>query len=46
MPMHYSLFQILVTYDVMEVIDIENVVKYIANLQKEDGSFAGDIWGM
>ena len=28
------------------MIDVENVVKYIASLQKENGSFVGDVWGV
>ena len=37
--------QILTLYDSINVIDINKVVEYVQSLQKEDGSFAGDIWG-
>ncbi|CAD7682529.1 unnamed protein product [Nyctereutes procyonoides] len=36
--------QILTLYDSI-VIDVNKVVEYVQSLQKEDGSFAGDIWG-
>ena len=45
-PPTLILFQILVIYNCLEVIDVENAIKYIASLQREDGSFAGDIWGV
>jgi len=41
----YCCSQILVMYDALEEIDAERVAKYIASLQKEDGSFTGDKWG-
>lgn len=37
--------QILTLYDSINVIDVNKVVEYVQSLQKEDGSFAGDIWG-
>lgn len=39
------LLQILTLYDSINVIDVNKVVEYVQSLQKEDGSFAGDIWG-
>lgn len=36
-----SAVQILCMYDEVKAIDIEGVVKYIASLQKDDGSFMG-----
>lgn len=38
-------FQILTLYDSIHVINVDKVVAYVQSLQKEDGSFAGDIWG-
>lgn len=40
-----SAVQILCTYDRLDAIDVEGVVKYIASLQQPDGSFTGDKWG-
>lgn len=40
-----DVFQILTLYDSINVIDVDKVVAYVQSLQKEDGSFAGDIWG-
>ncbi|OBS77987.1 hypothetical protein A6R68_19622 [Neotoma lepida] len=40
-----SAVQILTLYDSINVIDVDKVVAYVQSLQKEDGSFAGDIWG-
>lgn len=40
-----SAIQILCTYQALDVIDIEKVVKYIKDRQQPDGSFTGDIWG-
>ncbi|XP_066261649.1 geranylgeranyl transferase type-2 subunit beta [Euwallacea similis] len=37
--------QILATYDRLDAIDINAVVKYVQSLQQADGSFAGDKWG-
>lgn len=42
---HTDVFQILTLYDSINVIDVDKVVAYVQSLQKEDGSFAGDIWG-
>ncbi|KAK2107156.1 hypothetical protein P7K49_016670 [Saguinus oedipus] len=39
-----SAVQILTLYDSINVIDVNKVVEYVKSLQKEDGSFAGDIW--
>lgn len=39
------MLQILTLYDSINVIDVNKVVEYVQSLQKEDGSFAGDIWG-
>uniref|UniRef100_A0A8C5VLJ3 Geranylgeranyl transferase type-2 subunit beta n=1 Tax=Microcebus murinus TaxID=30608 RepID=A0A8C5VLJ3_MICMU len=39
-----SAVQILTLYDSINVIDVNKVVEYAQSLQKEDGSFAGDIW--
>lgn len=39
------LSQILTLYDSIDVIDVSKIVEYVQSLQKEDGSFAGDIWG-
>ncbi|XP_060517045.1 geranylgeranyl transferase type-2 subunit beta [Cylas formicarius] len=40
-----SAVQILCTYDRLDAIDVEGVVKYISSLQQPDGSFSGDKWG-
>nr|CDS28314.1 Rab geranylgeranyltransferase beta subunit [Hymenolepis microstoma] len=40
-----SAIQILVTYDEVNQIDSEKVIKYISSLQNSDGSFNGDKWG-
>ena len=40
-----SAIQILCIYDAINVIDVEKVVKYIKERQKDDGSFEGDKWG-
>lgn len=40
-----SAIQILCTYDALDTIDIEKVVKYVKERQLPDGSFTGDIWG-
>ncbi|XP_076066435.1 geranylgeranyl transferase type-2 subunit beta isoform X2 [Oratosquilla oratoria] len=40
-----SAVQILTILDSLDTLDIEGIVKYIASLQKSDGSFAGDKWG-
>jgi geranylgeranyl transferase type-2 subunit beta len=40
-----SFLQILTLYDSINVIDVNKIVEYVQSLQKEDGSFAGDIWG-
>lgn len=40
-----SAVQVLCTYDRLDAIDVEGVVKYVQSLQKEDGSFTGDKWG-
>lgn len=40
-----SAVQILCTYDALNSIDVEGVVKYVSSLQQEDGSFTGDKWG-
>lgn len=37
--------QILCLYDSINTIDVEGVIKYVASLQKPDGSFTGDKWG-
>jgi len=37
--------QILTLYGATDRIDNEKIVRYVANLQQEDGSFAGDEWG-
>uniref|UniRef100_A0A8C9P7A7 Geranylgeranyl transferase type II subunit beta n=1 Tax=Spermophilus dauricus TaxID=99837 RepID=A0A8C9P7A7_SPEDA len=39
-----SAVQILTLYDSINVIDVSKVVEYVQSLQKEDGSFAGNIW--
>ncbi|KAM3841925.1 geranylgeranyl transferase type-2 subunit beta isoform 3-T3 [Vipera latastei] len=36
---------ILTLYDSLDVVDVNKIVSYVKSLQKEDGSFAGDIWG-
>lgn len=36
-----SAVQILCTYDAVNSIDVEGVVKYVSSLQQEDGSFTG-----
>lgn len=40
-----SAIQILCIYDALDVIDIEQVVKYVKERQQPDGSFTGDYWG-
>ena len=40
-----SALQILALYDELSVVDTESVVQFVASLQQEDGSFAGDKWG-
>lgn len=40
-----SAVQILCTYNEMNAIDAEGVVKYVVSLQQDDGSFTGDKWG-
>lgn len=37
--------QVLTLYDSVDLIDVESVVGYVAGLQQDDGSFAGDEWG-
>ena len=31
--------------DAVDALDIESVVGYVRQLQKDDGSFVGDAWG-
>ena len=38
--------QILSLYDNVNAIDVDKVVEYVRQLQQEDGSFAGDKWGV
>lgn len=33
------------TYDAVDMINIESLVSYVAGLQQKDGSFFGDKWG-
>lgn len=40
-----SAVQILCTYDALDQIDFDAVVRYIVGLQQPDGSFFGDKWG-
>lgn len=40
-----SAVQILCTYDALDQIDCDAVVRYIVGLQQPDGSFFGDKWG-
>lgn len=40
-----SAVQVLCTYDALDVIDVEKVVKWVQERQQPDGSFTGDIWG-
>mmetsp|Transcript_10723 Transcript_10723/g.18047 ORF Transcript_10723/g.18047 Transcript_10723/m.18047 type:complete len:181 (-) Transcript_10723:607-1149(-) len=40
-----SALQILALYDELHVVDADAVVAFVAGLQQEDGSFAGDKWG-
>jgi geranylgeranyl transferase type-2 subunit beta len=37
--------QIAVTLDAVDSVDVEAVVKYVQQLQQDDGSFVGDVWG-
>lgn len=37
--------QILALYDALDLIDKDAVAAFIASLQQDDGSFAGDKWG-
>uniref|UniRef100_A0A669PLX9 Geranylgeranyl transferase type II subunit beta n=1 Tax=Phasianus colchicus TaxID=9054 RepID=A0A669PLX9_PHACC len=41
-----SAVQILILYESLHVVDVNKIVEYIQSLQKEDGSFAGDKWGI
>lgn len=40
-----SAVQILVILEALDKVDVEAIVKYVAGLQNEDGSFSGDQWG-
>ncbi|XP_058128462.1 geranylgeranyl transferase type-2 subunit beta [Anopheles ziemanni] len=40
-----SAVQILIIYDSLDAIDIDQIAKYVASLQQLDGSFFGDKWG-
>lgn len=40
-----SAVQVLSTYDALDVIDCDAVVRYVVGLQQPDGSFFGDKWG-
>ncbi|KAI3842232.1 hypothetical protein MKW98_026022 [Papaver atlanticum] len=40
-----SVVQVLALLDKLDVLDIDELPNYVAGLQNEDGSFAGDIWG-
>ena len=40
-----SAVQILVTFDAVNLVDVEKVVGYVKSLYQEDGSFFGDKWG-
>jgi len=40
-----SAVQILCTYDRLDAVDVDGIVKYVASLQQSDGSFTGDKWG-
>lgn len=40
-----SAVQVLVQFNRMDLIDRENLAKYIKGLQQQDGSFFGDQWG-
>ncbi|KAG9440541.1 hypothetical protein H6P81_020706 [Aristolochia fimbriata] len=40
-----SVVQVLVLFNKLDMLDAEKVSNYIASLQNEDGSSAGDIWG-
>ena len=33
-------------YDCVEVVDVEAVVRFVKELQRPDGSFVGDKWGL
>jgi prenyltransferase beta subunit len=37
--------QILALFDKLNAVDADKIASYIAGLQNEDGSFAGDEWG-
>lgn len=40
-----SAVQVCCMYDALHVLDIEQLVRYVAELQLPDGSFRGDCWG-
>ena len=33
-------------YDCVEEVDVEGIVRFIKSLQRPDGSFIGDKWGV
>ncbi|EOA32586.1 hypothetical protein CARUB_v10015879mg, partial [Capsella rubella] len=40
-----SAVQILALFDKLHILDVGKVSSYVAELQNEDGSFSGDMWG-
>ncbi len=44
--MYMYVSQIYILYDKLDMVDVDGVVKFIQSLQRADGSFTGDKWGM
>lgn len=40
-----SAVQVLCTYNRLDAVDVDGVIRYVQGLQKDDGSFTGDKWG-
>ncbi|KAG1672305.1 hypothetical protein FOA52_004320 [Chlamydomonas sp. UWO 241] len=40
-----SAVQILALYDSLDLLDADEIARYVAGLQQPDGSFSGDEWG-
>ena len=41
----FSTLQIAVILDAVDELDVDSIVGYVRQLQKDDGSFVGDVWG-
>ncbi len=42
----HIIIQICVLYDRMDLLDVDGIVRFILSLQRPDGSFTGDKWGV